>query len=233
MIGGSIPKVGRTGEVKGPQGFDSPLFERLSPQLQVQSKSQEHLWSYLCDLPVDEIGVPAYYSRLGKPQKDLEDRNLIYPVGKGVFVHIYPDATSIRDSYVSVEPSSLDSLNLLLDEVDLRLLDYVDELGYSGVDPEQRTENLLSCLDRICSVKGGLFRRGALKVTETELDGLRYLMVRDKEGMGNIEPMMNDPYIEDISCSGVGELFVEHKIFGGLSSNISFGDTLDLDRFVI
>jgi len=233
VIGGSIPKGGRTGEVKGPQGFDSPLFQRLSPQLQAQSKSQKHLWSYLCDLPVDDIGVPAYYSRLGRPQKDLEDRNLIYPVGKGVFVHIYPDATNIRDSYVSVEPSSLDSLSRLMDEVDLCLLDYVDDLGDSGVDLEQRTEILLSCLDRICSVKGGLFRRGAVKVTDAELDGLRYLMVRDKEGLGNIEPMMNDPYIEDISCSGVGELFVEHKIFGGLSSNISFGDTLDLDRFVI
>jgi len=229
----SIPEASRTGEVMAPQGFDSPLFERLSPRLQEQSKSQGHLWSYLCDLPVDHIGVPAYYPRLGRPQKDLEDRNLIYPVGKGVFIHIYPDASSIRDSYVSVEPSSLGSLNRLMDEVDLRLLDYVDELEYSGDDLEQRSENLLSCLDRICGVNGGRFRRGTVKVTDPELDGLRYLIVRDKEGLGNIEPMMNDPYIEDISCSGVGELFVEHKIFGGLTSNISFGDTQELDRFVI
>ena len=232
-LAGSIPKGSRTGEEKEPQGFDSPLFERLPPQLQEHSKTQDHLWSYLCDLPVDKIGVPAYYSRLGKQEKNLEDRNLIYPVGKGVFIHIYPDASSIRDSYVSVEPSSLASLGRLMDEVDLRLLDYVDQLDSDEDDRELRTENLLACLDRICSVKGSRFRRGVLKVTDSELDGLRYLMVRDKEGMGNIEPMVNDPYIEDISCSGVGELFVEHKIFGGLTSSISFDNHRELDQFVI
>ncbi|MEE8159077.1 MAG: type II/IV secretion system ATPase subunit, partial [Dehalococcoidia bacterium] len=170
---------------------------------------------------------------LSKQEKNLEDRNLIYPVGKGVFVHIYPDATSVRDGYVSVEPSSLGSLSRLMDDVDERLLDYVDQLDTDEDDPEQRTENLLACLDLICSTKDSRFRRGVLKVTENELDGLRYLMVRDKEGMGNIEPMINDPYIEDISCSGVGELFVEHKMFGGLSSNITFDNTLVLDQFVI
>ncbi|MCH8282650.1 MAG: type II/IV secretion system ATPase subunit [Chloroflexi bacterium] len=237
-VAGSIPKVGRTKvvlteEEKEPEGFDSPLFQQLSPQLQQHSKAQEHLWSYLCDLPIDKIGVPAYYSRLSKQEKNLEDRNLIYPVGKGVFVHIYPDATSVRDSYVSVEPSSLATLGQLMDDVDERLLDYVDQLDSDDNDPEQRTENLLACLDLICSTKDRRFRRGVLKVTESQLDGLRYLMVRDKEGMGSIEPMINDPYIEDISCSGVGALFVEHKMFGGLTSNITFGNTLVLDQFVI
>ncbi len=41
-------------------------------------------------------------------------------------------------------------------------------------------------------------------------------------GMGILEPVIRDPNIEDISCSGVGNIFVEHKIFGGLRTGISF-----------
>ena len=44
-------------------------------------------------------------------------------------------------------------------------------------------------------------------------------MVRDKLGMGPLEPLILDPNIEDISCSGTGPLFVEHKAFGGFSPN--------------
>ena len=72
-----------------------------------------------------------------------------------------------------------------------------------------------------------------MPVTEKELQGLEYLMVRDKQGMGSIEPLISDPYIEDISCSGVGPLFIEHKIFKGLKAGINFKTTEELDRFVI
>ncbi len=224
-----------TGNARGKRtlGFDSSLFESLSPQLQTQSKNQEHLWSYLCNLPVDSIGVPAYYSRLGKQQADLEDRNLIYPLGKGVFVHIYPDADSIRDAYIPVEPADADSLETLMHEVDIRLLDYVDELDSVETDSEQRIKTLFSCLDSVCSGKSRPFQKGGLKVTEDELKGLKYLTARDKVGMGAMEPLINDPYIEDISCSGVGELFVEHKIFGSLNSSITFDNSAELNRFVI
>ena len=45
--------------------------------------------------------------------------------------------------------------------------------------------------------------------------------------------MIIDPNIEDISCSGVGNIFVEHKIFGGLRSSIGFESEETLDKFVI
>ena len=91
----------------------------------------------------------------------------------------------------------------------------------------------MKCLDLVCGGNGRFRRRGGLKVTEDELKSLRYLLIRDKVGMGVIEPLILDPYIEDITCSGLGPLFVEHKIFGGLKSDISFSVTEELDRFVI
>jgi flagellar protein FlaI len=59
-----------------------------------------------------------------------------------------------------------------------------------------------------------------LYVTPAELKGIKYIMVRDKVGMGVLEPLIRDPYIEDISCSGLGRIFIEHKIFESLKSAI-------------
>ena len=121
---------------------------------------------------------------------------------------------------------------MLMDQVDRRLIDFIEELK-AAMDGDDRAGVLLSCLERICSVNGGLRNRSTIQVTQEEMKGLRYLMVRDKEGLGAIEPMIMDPYIEDISCSGVGPLFVEHKIFGSLKASVSFDSESELDHFVI
>jgi flagellar protein FlaI len=70
-------------------------------------------------------------------------------------------------------------------------------------------------------------------VTPDELKGIKYILVRDKVGMGVLEPLIRDPYIEDISCSGLGRVFIEHKIFESLKSAIHFEEEEDLDLFII
>ena len=59
------------------------------------------------------------------------------------------------------------------------------------------------------------------------------MFVRDKVKMGILEPIISDPYIEDISCSGMGNIFIEHKIFKSLKSTINFSTFEELDEFVI
>ncbi len=74
---------------------------------------------------------------------------------------------------------------------------------------------------------------GKVHVTPYELEGIKYLAVRDKVGLGVLEPMMRDPYIEDISCSGLGRIFIEHKIFKGLKTAVTFSAFDELDDFVL
>ncbi|MCB8988264.1 MAG: type II/IV secretion system ATPase subunit [Ardenticatenaceae bacterium] len=50
---------------------------------------------------------------------------------------------------------------------------------------------------------------------------------------GPLQPLLLDPYIEDISCSGVGAIFVEHKIFKSLQTTISFETMDQLDDFAV
>jgi flagellar protein FlaI len=59
------------------------------------------------------------------------------------------------------------------------------------------------------------------------------MVIRDKVGMGPLEPLISDPWIEDISCSGLGCVYIEHKIFKGLKSSINFEQHEELDDFVL
>ena len=66
-----------------------------------------------------------------------------------------------------------------------------------------------------------------------ELEALKYVTVRDKIGLGILQPLLSDTYIEDISCSGVGCIYVEHKVFRSLETAITFTDFDELDEFVL
>lgn len=112
------------------------------------------------------------------------------------------------------------------------MINYLEELK-EATSQEERTEKLLAAMDEIVAIGGRRKQANTVNVTEEELDGLRYLMLRDKEGLGDIEPLIMDPYIEDIICSGLGSIFVEHRIFGGLKVGIAFETHNQLDRFVI
>ena len=71
-----------------------------------------------------------------------------------------------------------------------------------------------------------------LNVTPSEYKALEYLIIRDKVGMGLLEPVITDPNIEDITCDGYGPIFLEHKVFKGLKTTIEF-DKAELTKFVL
>jgi flagellar protein FlaI len=74
---------------------------------------------------------------------------------------------------------------------------------------------------------------GKVILTPEEYRAIEYLLIRDKIDMGVLKPFLSDPYIEDISCDGVGPVFIEHKIFRGLKSVIEFKVSSELDEFVV
>jgi flagellar protein FlaI len=74
---------------------------------------------------------------------------------------------------------------------------------------------------------------GRIILTPQEYRALEYMIIRDKIEMGMLKPFLSDRYIEDITCDGVGPIFIEHKIFKGLKSVVGFRDSQELDSFVI
>jgi len=53
-------------------------------------------------------------------------------------------------------------------------------------------------------------------------------------GFGYIDPLMRDPYIEDISCDGVGKpIYVWHRNYESLPTNLKIDDEDALDSFLV
>jgi flagellar protein FlaI len=238
-----------------------PIYVKLPPELQEVCKENLHVLQYLLCLPEDGFGIPAYYEKITRALKGTKDPNLIYNVGGGVFVHVLANPEDIRDYYIAIEPSLVDSQDETLDEIEERLTDYVEEL--EGIeDPKKRFEVIMGIVDRLVTVSGygdessspksqpkdngkngkgkkALFLKSSgngkskIKLSPFQYNSIRYLLRRKLEGMGVMDPMILDPNIEDISCSGLGNIFVEHKILGGLRTSIGFNEHEALDKFVI
>ena len=236
-------------EVKGGHSHqggvsDCPVFKMLPVPLQEQSKKHEFLLDYLHMLPVEEVGIPEFYNQLDRKLGDMKNPNLIYPIGGGLYVHIYPDPEDSRDYYIAIEPGMLNDDGALVEDLEDHLVDYVEDLDDTDGAQFNRGEVLRNILKKVVVVlkpkdlvkarKKANKKPGAkLPVSKPQLASLRYKLVRDKEGMGVLEPLILDPYIEDISCSGTGSMFLEHKIFKSLKTNITFDSTEELDTFVI
>lgn len=66
------------------------------------------------------------------------------------------------------------------------------------------------------------------------LEKVKYYLRRDVLGFGIIDPLFHDPFIEDITCGGPNKpIFVYHRQFEGLGTNVTFRNEEALDSFVM
>ena len=65
------------------------------------------------------------------------------------------------------------------------------------------------------------------------MEKVKYFLKRDIMGYGEIDALMHDPNIEDISCSGPNiPLYIWHRNYDSLASNISFESHQKLNSFI-
>ncbi|MBA3046680.1 MAG: type II/IV secretion system ATPase subunit [Candidatus Thermoplasmatota archaeon] len=63
---------------------------------------------------------------------------------------------------------------------------------------------------------------------------IHYFIARDFVGYGSIDSMMNDKYIEDISCDGTNvPIFIYHQKYESVKTDVKFEEEADLNSFVI
>jgi flagellar protein FlaI len=83
------------------------------------------------------------------------------------------------------------------------------------------------------SVESFIHSRG-VRVSPLLKKKLNYYILRDFVGYGRMDVLMRDEQIEDISCDGVGiPLFVYHRKFGSLKTNLVFDDEDGLNSYVV
>ncbi|MDH5389697.1 MAG: type II/IV secretion system ATPase subunit, partial [Candidatus Bathyarchaeota archaeon] len=63
---------------------------------------------------------------------------------------------------------------------------------------------------------------------------ITYYLERNIAGYGKIDPLMFDPYIEDISCSGVNRpIFLWHRKYENIRTNVYFTDEEEIADFIM
>ena len=73
-----------------------------------------------------------------------------------------------------------------------------------------------------------------IKISDETYIKILYFVQRNFVGLNDIEPLMQDPYIEDISCDGVGiPIYVVHRKYGSIKTNVVYNDIKDLRGFVV
>jgi len=73
-----------------------------------------------------------------------------------------------------------------------------------------------------------------MKIEAETLDKLMYYLNRDLINFGRIDPLMRDHMLEDISCDGPNvPLYVWHRQYESIPTNIKFENAKELDSFVI
>ncbi|RLJ09179.1 MAG: hypothetical protein DRP15_04155, partial [Candidatus Aenigmatarchaeota archaeon] len=141
--------------------------------------------------------------------------------------------------------------NIRWDKKTAQLVYYVIEPKITELDKViiGKTEKILEERLDVDFVKLGIVKAKELLRNEinsilSELQGtdenrkpiLTYYIEKDILGLGKIEPLINDPNIEDISCDGVGiPIYVYHRDprFGSLMTNIFFENKDELNSFMI
>jgi flagellar protein FlaI len=232
--------------------LNSNLYKELPPLVQEVAAANPHLLEYLHMVPISETGMPLYCPNLSRKLGDEKRPNFIYPSNrKGVFIHILFNANDSRNSYIPIEPTLTRDLSTLMGRVDMKLLQLRRKLPHIATtdSAEEKERKILDFLLQVTILRDqqapGLVAKcvqyvlkgsgpvDKLRMTTRELEGIKYLFLRDRMGLGVLEALISDPYIEDISCSGLGQVFIEHKIFKSLKSSVTFATAEELDQFVL
>jgi flagellar protein FlaI len=200
-----------------------------------------HLLRYLHSIPIEELGFPEYHAELPYELALLPRVNVIYPVGDAGYAHVCSNLEDSYDHYVSIEPCFGMDLHSL-PNVEQGLVAAIESLAGAKSD-EDLVQALTTAIDegserrpkdkRSAKERKSQPANAPVAVQKDELEALKYVIIRDKVRLGLLEPLLRDPYIETIACSGVGPLFIEHRIFGHLKTGQAFDSSEQLDEFVL
>jgi len=140
------------------------------------------------------------------------------------FVFVGFDADTDEHRYHVVEPHLDDFEQDLLDTLydDIR-----NALIYDAAyDPGDREAVLKAQMQRLLS-------EYAVDLDPNAFYRLFYYLHRAFEGFEKLDPLMQDPHIEDISCDGYDlPLFVYHTEYTDIETNVTYGER-ELDGFVV
>ncbi|MFB6122479.1 MAG: type II/IV secretion system ATPase subunit [Haloferacaceae archaeon] len=121
---------------------------------------------------------------------------------------------------------------LSMDTADISSGGVLDNARQLADRPKQAVEAFRTKLPIIQEAVEESLGYGRIPVTETTFNTIRYRLNRDIVGLGPLEPVMRDPYNEDIHVIGPHQTYVDHGTYGLIATTVDFGEPDEFDNWL-
>jgi flagellar protein FlaI len=135
--------------------------------------------------------------------------DIVYPIGLGAFIHIKFGGE--YGKYNIIEPEK--PPRKILDQVEDAIAKSITEKTIVAEDAKEK-ERIIEKLFKQA------VKKKVLKLPSGKQRSVLYHFLREKVGHGVLDDFLADPWLEDVSVPGAGHVYVYHKFFGALESNI-------------
>jgi archaeal flagellar protein FlaI len=169
------------------------------------------------------IEVVTEIPKISDPEVDeVEIEPIVDPYS---YVRIKYDNVAGEYLYEVIEPALTEDEQTVLEVLKSAL---VMTLNLAEDKTEKEKAEILS------RAMDNLIKRFGVGLHPASKERILYYLRRDFIGFGVIDAMMIDPNVEDTSCDGVNiPLYIYHRKYGSIRSNISFEKEDELDSFVV
>ncbi len=203
--------------------------EITSDTIQDALNRNPHLADYILNYRRSTGRTPEFVPVPDNKLRGRASLDIIYPVGDPIFIHAVKEKNAIL--YKPIEPNLTPEEQDIMEKVMAIILEHA-----ADYPPPESADVLEANIDkiysRIVSVGGANKAKGnSVTVVKGLYEKLLYNIKREVIGLGPIEPLIRDSNIEDISCIGADGVYIVHKIFGSITTTISFGDNNRLMLF--
>ncbi|MCA9496919.1 MAG: type II/IV secretion system ATPase subunit [Nanoarchaeota archaeon] len=195
-----------------------------------------HLRQYVAKVS-QKIGIPEFMVQLDRSLRELDNPNILYPVGDPIFIHLYKEDGAVKFHVIMPELDQAEK------EYYDAILDRIIEVAHTAKVPNSQDELrdiLISLYNEVIHISHPPERPNFLNslgkkitISEAQYHNILFHLVKDRLGYGMLEPLLRDIYIEDISCIGIGEIWIVHKVFGSIATDIIFDNDIDLNKYIV
>ncbi len=159
---------------------------------------------------------------------DITETDVRYPlIQPFADAHIYWDEEGEELVYEVEEPH--------LNEKEERMLERVKDAMETKISvPMSGLETTDDVVDYLVETADEVVRELGYDLDESERNKLMYYIYRNFAGLEEVEPLMHDPYIEDIGCSGTDiPVYIIHSKFGSIRTDLDFHDEDRLGNLIV
>lgn len=160
--------------------------------------------------------------------KDVTKTDITYPlIEPFTYANIKWNPVTKEVEYLVIEPKLTPEEEKTFKIISDAVIELVD-VGFTAI--KKMNEAVPYLHGQVTKV----LRNLGIKMTEEQYTKMMYYIYKDFVGMNEIEPFMQDPNIEDISCDGIDTpIFIIHRKFGSVKTNVSFNTLDGLREFVV